>query len=130
MVDMTAITALHGSKAATDRAKARRRSEFRLKAYGIGAIGLAAFALIALLSSVFMKATGALSESYVELPVNLASSKVNQEDPKDGNYSGLMKDTLKEAFPYVKSRRDKRELYGIVSGGSSNEFSRMLGGEF
>ncbi len=125
MVDMTALTALHGSAAATARAKSRRRAESRLRIYGILAIGLAALALVTLLSSVFSKATGALTEHYVSMPVNFASDKVNQDDPSDGNYSGLMKDTLKEVFPYVKSRGDRRELYGIVSGGASFELNEF-----
>ncbi len=125
MIDMTALTALHGSAASTARTKSRRRAESRLKIYGIVALGLAALALITLLSSVFTKATGALTEHYVAMPVNFASDKVNQDDPSDGNYSGLMKDTLKEVFPYVKSRGDRRKLYGIVSGGASFELNEF-----
>lgn len=123
MVDMTALTALHASSAATARAKSRRRSEVRLKMYGILAIGLAALALVTLLSSVFMKAAGALTEHYVALPVDFASDKVNQDDPSDGNYGGLMKDTLKEAFPYAKGRKIRRQLYGLVSSGASFELN-------
>lgn len=123
MVDMTALTELHGSTASNARAKARRRSETRLKLYGILAIGLAALALVTLLSSVFTKATGALTEHYVAMPVNFGSDKINQDDPSDGNYSGLMKDTLKEVFPYVTSRKDRRELYGLVSSGASYELN-------
>ena len=123
MVDMTALTQLHGSAASTIRAKARRRAESRLKLYGVLAIGLAALALVTLLSSVFTKAAGALTEHYVTMPVNFGSDKINQDDPADGNYSGLMKDTLKEVFPYVKSRGDRRELYAIVSSGASFELN-------
>ena len=126
MVDMTALTALHGSPATVARVRARRRAEWRLKAYGMMAIGLAALALVALLGSVFSKAGGALTESYVTLPVDLSSSKINADDPSDGNYTGLMKDTLKEAFPGVKGRGDKRALYGIVSGGSTFELQEFV----
>lgn len=121
MVDMTALTALHGSPATAARVRARRRAEWRLKVYGMMAIGLAALALVALLGSVFSKAGGALTESYVTLEVDFASNKINPDDPADGNYTGLMKDTLKEAFPNVKGRNDKRSLYGIVSGGAAFE---------
>ncbi|MEM8753684.1 MAG: DUF3333 domain-containing protein, partial [Pseudomonadota bacterium] len=123
MVDMTALTAIHGSAATADRIKRRRRAETRLKAYGIAAIGLAALALVALLSSVFVKASGALTESYVTLSVDLSSDKVDLSDPGEGNYSGLMKDTMKEVFPYVTSRSDRRELYGLISSGASFELA-------
>ena len=121
MVDMTALTALHGSAASADRVKRRRWAEVRLKAYGIAAIILAALALVTLLSSVFYKAAGALTEHYVTVPVDFASSKISQEDPTDGNYSGLMKDTMKEVFPFVTSRGDRRELYGLISTAASFE---------
>ena len=85
MVDMTALTALHSSAASSRRVQRRRRSEWRLKAYGILAIGLAALVLFALLSSVFMKAAGALTESYATIPVDLSSDKLSQDDPTDGN---------------------------------------------
>ena len=53
MVDMTQLTAIHGSAKTAQRVKNRRRSETRLQIYGIGAILLAALALVALLWSVF-----------------------------------------------------------------------------
>ena len=87
----------------------------------IFAIFLSAMALVALLSSVFVKATGALTESYATIPVDFGSSKLNQEDPTDGNYSGLVKDTMKEVFPFVKSRGDRRQLYARISAGASCE---------
>lgn len=121
MVDMTALTKMHGSAASADRVKRRRWAEVRLKAYGIAAIFLAGLALVTLLSSVFTKAAGALTEHYAVLPVDFGSDKVNQDDPSDGNYSGLMKDTMKEVFPFVTSRRDRRELYGLISSGASFE---------
>ena len=125
MVDMTALTALHGSARTAARVRRRRRAEWRLKAYGVLAIGVAALALVALLGSVFTKAGGALTESYVSLPVDFGSSKINQDDPSDGNYTGLMKDTLKEAFPGVKGRSDRRHLYALVSGGSTFELQHF-----
>ncbi len=123
MVDMTAITALHGSAAASARAKARRRSEARLKAYGIGAILLSALALVILLWSVFGRAAGAVTEHYATLPVNFASEKVDQDVPGEGNFSGLLKDTMKETFPYVKGRKNRRALYGIMSSGAGYELA-------
>ncbi|MEM7524951.1 MAG: phosphate ABC transporter permease PstA [Pseudomonadota bacterium] len=121
MVDMTALTALHGSTATADRVKKRRAAETRLKLYGIAAILLAAFALVALLSSTFYKAGGALTEHYAALPVDTGSSKIDLDSPSEGNYSGLMKDTMKEVFPFVTDRKARRELYGLVSSGSPYE---------
>ena len=97
MVDMTALTALHSSPATARRVRSRRRAEMRLKAYGLIAIALAALALAALLSSVFTKAAGALTESYVTVPVDLASSKMNPDDPAE-NFT-LIEEGLTGLFP-------------------------------
>jgi phosphate transport system permease protein len=126
MVDMTALTKLHGSPITAQRVKARRRAETRLKAYGIGAILLAALALVALLSSVFYKAAGALTESYIALPVTLSTEEIPADDPSAANFGGITKDAMKEAFPFVTSRGDRRDLYGIMSSGASYELQSHI----
>ncbi len=118
--------------AAMARLRRRKRAEWRLKAYGIAAIALAALALLALLGSVVGKATGALTESYITLPVVLDAQKLDpsgERDPKTllrADFAGLTKKTLKAYFPYVKGRKDKRALYDLVSGGASFELARKV----
>ncbi len=69
MVDMKALAAYHTSDAARRAVRRRRFAEWRLKAYGAAAIGLAAFALVALLWSIGSNAVRALYEyrAVVEL---------------------------------------------------------------
>ncbi len=121
MVDMTALTKLHGSPVTAQRVKARRRAETRLQIYGIGAIALAALALVALLSSVFYKAAGALTENYIALPVTLSADEIPANDPGEANFTGITRDAMKEVFPYVTSRGDRRDLYALMSSGASYE---------
>ena len=121
MVDMTQLTAIHGSAKTAQRVKNRRRSETRLQIYGIGAILLAALALVALLWSVFAQAVGALRESYIQIPITLGADNIDPADVSDGNYNGAMRDALKETFPFVTSRGDRRDLYGLVSSGAPYE---------
>ncbi|MEM7546294.1 MAG: phosphate ABC transporter permease PstA [Pseudomonadota bacterium] len=126
MVDMAALTKLHASPITATRVKARRRAETRLKIYGITAIFLAALALVTLLSSVFYKAAGALTESYINLPVTLSAEEIPVDDPGSANFGGLTKDVMKEVFPFVTSRRDRRDLYGLVSSGASFELQNKV----
>ncbi len=127
MVDMTDLSAHHGSKASADRLKKRKAAEWRLKAYGITAIGLAGLALITLLSTVVGQATGALTESYVTLEVPLDPAEIDPDgtnDPKvigRADFGGLVKDALKEAFPNAAGRSTRRQLYDLVSSGASFE---------
>ena len=114
------------------RTRARHRAEKRLKAYGQFALFLAALALVALLWSVVGKAAGALTESYIRLPVTLSAEEIDpkgERDPKTilrADFNGLTKSTLREAFPGVTGRSEKRELYDLVSGGAAFELAEMV----
>jgi phosphate transport system permease protein len=134
MVDLTQTP--HGSligAAKTDKRLRRRRAAvFRLKAYGIAAIASAGLALVALLSSVVVQTSAALTESYITLPVTLTEADVDprgDRDPKEilrADFAGLTKQTLRESFPTVKARKAKRELYDIVSPGAAYELAAMV----
>lgn len=132
MVSMTDLSAYHGTDASDARLKKRHAAELRLKIYGILAITLAGAALIALLWSVVGKASGALTEHYITLPLENLAEEIDPEgtgDPKvigKANFSGYTKDILKAAFPTVTDRRAKRELYDIVSSGSGFELREQL----
>lgn len=125
MVDMTDLSAMHGSEASAARLRKRRAAEFRLKAYGIGAIALAGLALFALLGSVVGKAQLALTETSISIPVQIPAEEIG-DDPARANYGGLVKDALKERFPALSGRRDRRELYGVVSGGAQFELREAV----
>jgi phosphate transport system permease protein len=127
MVSMTDLSALHGSPVAAERLRRRRRAELRLKLYGLAALFLAGAALAVLLSTVVGKATLALSETYLEIPVELTEQTVGatQEAREDASYDRLVKESLKAEFPALSGRSERRQLYGVVSSGASFE----LGGE-
>ncbi len=126
MVTMSDLSAVHGSEASTRRLKRRKRAEIRLRAYGMAAIALAALALVALLWSVVGKAGGALTETYITLPVTLSADEIDATDPGAANYDGLTKDVLKETFPSASGRSARRELYDIVSAGASFELRQRV----
>ncbi len=132
MVDMTALTGMHAGEGARKRVKKRRAAEVRLQAYGIIAISLAGLALISLLWSVVGKATGALTETYIELPVTLSAEELDPDGTKDpriirrADFEGLTKDVLKDAFPQVTGRKEKRALYDLKSSGAAFELADMV----
>jgi len=132
MVSMTELSAIHGSEESAQRLAGRRAAETRLKAYGILAICIAGLALVALLWSVVGNASGALTQNFTTLPVTLSAEKIdpdNTRDPKviaKANFDGLTKDVLKEVFPYVTDRRERRQLYDMVSSGANFELRRHV----
>ena len=114
------------------RLNRRHRAELRLKAYGILAITLALTALTTLLGTVLMQARGAVTESYITLPVPLDEATIDADGTRDpakilrANFNGLTKDTLKDIFPQVTDRKLRRELYDLVSTGGSFELAEMV----
>ncbi|MFT4794416.1 MAG: phosphate transport system permease protein [Paracoccaceae bacterium] len=125
MVNMTELSTHHGSTASRARLKKRRAAETRLKAYGIAAISFAGLALLTLLWSVVGKAGLAMTESYITLEVPLTAAEIS-EDPARADYDGIVKDALKVRFPSMSGRKDRRELYGIISGGANFELRQEV----
>lgn len=125
MVNMTELSTHHGSAASRARLKKRRAAETRLKAYGIAAISFAGLALLTLLWSVVGKAGLAMTESYITLEVPLTAAEIS-EDPARADYDGIVKDALKARFPSMSGRKDRRELYGIISGGANFELRQEV----
>jgi len=132
MVDMTALTGMHSGAQADKRTAKRRAAELRLKIYGMVAIFLAAAALVALLSSVLGKATGALTQTYLTFPITIDAAEIDPDgtgDPKiirRADFSGLTKDMLKAEFPSAKGRTVRRELYDLTSAGAPFELADMV----
>ena len=127
----------HGSLLKTDnkRLRARRFAEYRLRFYGLAAISLAGLALFSLLFSVINQARGAVTESYLTLPVMLSQAELDPDGTGDtktllrADFAGLTKDTLKARFPAIKGRSEKRALYDLVSAGAPFELAEWVAGD-
>lgn len=132
MKDFHKLSAMHTSEAAAKRVKKRNAAQFRLKLYGIMAIAFAGLALVSLLATVVGGAAGALRENYVTLPIMLDAEKLDPKgsgDPKvigKADFAGLTKGMLRETFPQVKNRKEKRKLYDVVSSGAAFELRESV----
>ena len=123
---------IHTSEAAKKRLAKRYRFESIFKLFGMLSVLVAATFLVLLLSDVFYKASGALTEHYIELDVKFDKSVVDPEgkaDPEEigqKNLDKLWKDAIKEKFPFVTDRRQKFELYGLFSDVVGAELRNMV----
>jgi len=122
----------HSLSGDTVALKRRRRAEWRLKAYGIAAILLAGAALLVLLSSVVFKAVGALSESYITMPVELAADRIDPDataDPKiiyRADFNKIARDAFRARFASVRDRKVRRQLNDLISVGASFELAQKV----
>lgn len=86
--------------------KGRMKCERRFRLYGKFSVILAISFVVFLLGSITLKGYSAFWQTYIALDVVLAESDY---------YQGEVKKALNSLFPEVKSRKDKRALYKLVS---------------
>ena len=96
----------------------RYRAEKRFRFYGILAIAASLLFLALLFISIGAKGYSALFQTFVKLDIFLDPEILQQEALASANYQGLVKSALRNMFPDVAGRRDKRMLYGLVSSGA------------
>jgi phosphate transport system permease protein len=110
----------------------RKRAEKRFRLYGISAIGFGLACLLFLFTDIIGKGHTAFLQTYVKLNVTMDTevldiSDINNENQvAAANYQGVIKKSLRERFPDVTGRRDKRKLYGLVSNGAGFDLRNKL----
>ena len=98
--------------------KRRSRAEKRFRWYGRIAILLGLTAVLLLFVDIVGKGHGAFKATYIQLDIHYDSEKLGVSslaDPNElmqANWDALPKVALRNQFTEVKSRRDKRKLYG------------------
>lgn len=121
--------------------RSRRETAFRITS--LGSIVVALTVLFLLLGSIFWQSKGALRQSEIKLRVPLTAEVLGIDISQDsdtirsGNFGGALKAALRHRFPEVSKRKDKKQLYKLVSDNAAFELLHivlenpaLLGGEF
>ncbi|HCL47927.1 MAG TPA: phosphate ABC transporter, permease protein PstA, partial [Rhodobiaceae bacterium] len=74
----------------------------------MAAIITAGMILVFLLSSIVYSSLPAFSHHHMRLDIEVSSDYVSADAPEQGNYLGLVRSALRDQFPDVSGRRDKR----------------------
>jgi len=109
--------------------KQRYRSERRFRWYGISAIVASLLFLALLFVSIIGKGYGAFWQTYLELDIHFDNETLRRDALATADYNGLVKQSLRQMFPDVQGRRDKRRLYGIVSSGAAFQIRQLVLGD-
>lgn len=104
----------------------RHRAEKNFRRAGMAAIFIAFLFLVIMFCSIIANGYTAFSQTFVALEINFDPDMIPADDLQRGNYSGLVKKSLRKEFPEVKGRQDKRTLYGLVSTGGAYMLSDMV----
>ena len=106
--------------------KRRNAAERRFRFYGMLAISFAVACLGILFFTILSKGISAFQQTYIQIDIHFDSEQIDPKKLTDANYQGLVKKSLRGLFPEVKSRRDKKDLYKLVSSGASYELLDMV----
>jgi len=112
--------------------KRRYAAERRFRLYGLIAICATLAFLAFLLISIVGKGLPAFSQTYMQLDVMLDSDTLGIDADADrdalrgANYGGVVKAAIRERFPEVDGRSDKKKLYGLLSTGAEYELARRV----
>ncbi len=125
---MSSLDQKASSSATTERVKASLRKRYaaekRFKLYGIVAISASIAFLFLLMGSIISKGLPAFSQTYVNLNVSLSAEQLDidptatDSELRRANFSGVIKQAMRDRFPDVSKRRDKKALYSLISTGA------------
>ena len=116
---MSGPRTLHQSEAARRSLARRHRSEWWLKLWGRAALLVSAAALLALVWSIASRAVFAMTEAYILVDFDLAGYE-------EGSAESLLRSTLRVNLPEGKGRKERRQLYGLVSDGAAFELPDQI----
>lgn len=115
-----------GTRQRVERGLARRyRRERNFKRLGLAAILIGLLFVSFLFISIGSKGYTAFEQTYIRLDLTFDPEKIapmGETDPQviaRGDFGALIKAALRERFPSVTGRREKKELYSLVSSGAS-----------
>lgn len=112
----------------------RRRyfKERLVQVLGVLAIVTALGMLAVLFVSIAGAGYSAFRQTEILLDINFDAGEIDPQGARDpevlsaADYGGLIKNSLREVFPEVTGRREKRGLYSLVSPGASFELRGMV----
>ncbi len=104
----------------------RYKRERRFRTMGLAAIIASLTFLSVLFVSIAANGYTAFERTMIQLEVHLDSSEIDKEDLSSANYLGMVRTSLKQTFPEVKKRSDKRKLYNLVSTGAAFDLQAFV----
>ncbi|MCF3627542.1 phosphate ABC transporter permease PstA [Thalassospiraceae bacterium LMO-SO8] len=112
--------------------KRRYAAERRFKAYGILAIAFAMGMLGLLFTTIVSKAIPAFTQTMINLEITLYPQDIDPQGTRDrqtlstANYRNVIRQAFYDLFPDVTNRRDRRDLFDMISPGAVYEIRDMV----
>ena len=110
----------------------RRAAERRFRVYGMLAILLALIFLALLFVSIVSKGYTAFWQTELSLEVTFDPAQLDVADSGDpqqvmaANYGAVLKSAIRDLFPDVQGRGERRQLYSLISDGADDVLRKRL----
>jgi phosphate transport system permease protein len=112
---------------AAKRLNNRHRAEWRFRFIGFAAVSIGLICLASIFVIIIVTGLDAFRQTKIALEIDLPIETFHHEkrgdtrSPGKINYQAIVKQALRNTFPDIQSRRDKRALYRLVSSGAAFE---------
>ena len=110
----------------------RYRREQRFRRFGLFAVLLGLLFVALMFFNIVGNGYSAFQQTRVLLDITFSEELIDPAGGRehkvlsDANYAGLVKQSLRDRFLQVKTRRDKRQLYGLVSSGAALKLRKQV----
>jgi phosphate transport system permease protein len=110
----------------------RYAAERRFRWLGVLAVTLGLLFVSLLFADIIVKGYTAFQQTYIQLPIYFDPDTLDPEGAREpeqlarANYTALIREALREAFPEVSGRREKRALYKLMSPGAYLPLREMI----
>jgi phosphate transport system permease protein len=101
--------------AALARRRRRYAADRRLQIYGIVAISFALGLLALLLTTLVIGGYSAFTQTHVRVTFDIPADEVDPANPAEGDFRGIVRDSMARLIPGEHSRRELRDIAGIVT---------------
>lgn len=110
----------------------RYARERRFRALGLGAILLSLAFVLMLFTNIISKGYGAFVQTHIVLDVYFDPKIIDPTNARDpallarANYRQVVRQPLRNLFPAVKKRREKRQMYRLLSIGAAYHIKQQV----
>ncbi len=122
----TAMNASPNLLAPASDLKRRYRTDKWFQRIGLGAIALSLAFIALLFFHIVREGHSAFVRANIMLDIDFAEKHFVKENLAAADYTALVKQALTEAFPEVVDRRDKRQLFSLLSSGAAYQLRDMV----
>lgn len=93
----------------------RHSAEKRFRVYGIIAIAISLLCLIVMVGSITLRGAPAFKQSFVKIDMHIPADIIDEGNLQNARFGSHLKAALRNQYPTVKSRKEKKQLYQLIS---------------